>query len=150
MSGKDQIGSGKTTLSLVSLPPVKGVRWRDSICGFNVGDVAVAYLKHRGFVGVAQIRSPAKMIREVRIGNKPLLALPLKCPNMGDNSDDPELSEYICLVEWLKAVPAQEAKWRRTPKLYTTTHVRASLDGQRDTIAVVESAFNLRIGEAVA
>lgn len=90
------------------------------------------------------------MIREVKIGNKPLLSLPLKCGNMSDNSDDAELSEYVCLVDWLKSVPAQEAKSRRSPKLYTTTHVRASLDGQPDTIALVEDAFGIRIADAVA
>lgn len=61
------------------------------------------------------------MIREVRINEKRLLDLPLRCRNMDDNSESQELSEYVCLVKWIKTVPRDEAKWRSFPKLYTTT-----------------------------
>lgn len=128
----------------------QGLRWRDSIRGFNAGDVFVAYLKRHGFVGVGRIQSSAKMIRDIIVGGKSLLSLPMKCPNMADHCDDVELSEYVCLVDWLKTVPRADAKWRSTPKLYTTTHVRASLDGQPGTLAFVEHAFGVRLADAVA
>lgn len=128
----------------------QGARWRDAICGFNVGDVALAYLKRHGFVGVARIKSRAQMIRSVHVDGRPLLSLPLKCPNMADNCENDELSEYVCLVEWLAAVPSSQAKWRASPRLYTTTHVRASLEAQRDTLAFVEQAFGISINDAIA
>ena len=81
---------------------------------------------------------------------KALLSFPLNCENMANNCDDADLSEYVCLVDWLKALPRNEAKWRASPKLYTTTHVRASLDGQPATLAFVEHAFGVSIRDAVA
>lgn len=126
-----------------------GARWRDAILGFNKGDVFVAYLKKHGFVGVGKIKTRATMIRAVRIGAKPLLSLPLRCRRMDERVDDPELSEYTCLVQWIKTVPRDEAKWRSKPKLYTTTHVRASLDGQQQTVKFIEQEFRLSLGKLV-
>jgi len=128
----------------------QGTRWRDAMFGFNPGDVFAAYLKKRGFVGIGRIKTKARMIRDVRIEEKPLLDLPLRCNNMNDHSDSSELSEYVCLVDWLQTVPREEAKWRSTPKLYTTTHVRASLDGQPGTVAFLEAQFGILIRELIA
>ncbi|MCR4320327.1 MAG: hypothetical protein NUV74_08365 [Candidatus Brocadiaceae bacterium] len=66
---------------------------------------------------------------------------------MADNSDDADLSEYMALVHWLKWVPREHAKWRSKPKLYTTTHVRASLDGQQETVKFIEEQFGIAIRE---
>jgi len=128
----------------------QGVRWRNSILGFNPRDVFAAYLKRHGFVGIGRIKSRAKMARDVRVDEKPFLTLPLSCQNMDDNSDDVELSEYVCLVDWIKAFPRSEAKRRSTPKLYTTTHVRASLDSQPNTVAFLEEAFGVNLREMVS
>lgn len=128
----------------------QGVRWRDAMLGFNEGDVFAAYLKRYGFVGVGRIKKRARMIRDVTINGKPLLSLPLQCPNMAHNSDNPGLSEYVALVNWLKWVPRDQAKWRSTPKLYTTTHVRASLDGQQETVKFLEEQFGIAIREIIA
>ena len=119
-------------------------RWRDAICGFNVGDIFAAYLKRRGFVGVGKILTRAKPIDDE------LLKLPLAARRMGDNRHDPDLAEYVCRVEWLKSVPRDQAKSRRTPRLYTTTHVRASLDNQPQTVTFLEEQFNLSIRELIA
>lgn len=128
----------------------QGSRWRDAMFGFNPGDVFAAYLKKHGFVGVGRIKAKAQMIRDVRIGDKQLLDLPLRCKNMNDHSDSSDLSEYVCIVDWLKTVPREEAKWRKTPKLYTTTHVRASLDGQPETVAFLEAQFGILMRELIA
>lgn len=123
----------------------QGLRWRDAILGFRRGDVFVAYLKRHGFVGIGAIREEARMIRDVRINGKRLLSLPLHCRRMAENSDNVDLSEYVCLVDWIKTVRPVDAKWRTTPKLYTTTHVRASLNGQQQTIEFVEEEFKVKI-----
>ena len=128
----------------------QGVRWRDAMLGFNEGDVFLAYLKRHGFVGIGRIKKQAKMIKEVKIGGKPLLNLPLRCPNMGDNSDSPDRSEYVALVDWVKWVPREQAKRRASPKLYTTTHVRASLDGQQETVKFIEEQFGIAIRDIIA
>ena len=120
-----------------------GARWRDAMLGFNPGDVFAAYLKGHGFVGVGRITTEARMARDVSVNGKPLLRLPLVCERMGHDADDTAVAEYVCLVEWLKTVERADAKRRAKPRLYTTQHVRASLDGQPDTISFLESAFRV-------
>ena len=127
----------------------QGARWRDAILGFNKGDVLVAYLKRYGFLGVGRIKKKAEMIRNVYINNKRLLDLNLKCKNMDDNMDDPELSEYVALVDWIRKFPRQEAKWKPNAGLYTTTHVRASLDNQPRTIQYIKEQFGVNLPELV-
>lgn len=128
----------------------QGRRWRDAMLGFNPGDAFAAYLKKRGFVGIGRIKTRAAMVRDVRVNGKPLLSLALSSKGMAENSNDPVLSEYVCLVEWLQTVPSNEAKRRASPKIYTTTHVRASLDGQPATVRFLEQAFGVSIREIVA
>lgn len=117
--------------------------------GFRPGDVFAAYLKRHGYVGIGRIVTDAKMVRDVRVGKRSLLDLPLSA-DLSEHADDPDNTEYACLVEWLKAVPRGEAKWRSMPKLYTTTHIRASLDGQASTVAFLEEAFGVTVRELVA
>lgn len=122
----------------------QGIRWRDAMQGFQVGDVVAAYLKHRGFVGIGHVTERAKPARHVTIGGRPLLKLPLKA-DMADNAESDDLCEYVALVSWAKAVARSEAKWKARSGLYTTTHVRASLDGQAKTISYLERSFGVTI-----
>ena len=128
----------------------QGVRWRDAMLGFKPGDIFAAYLKRRGFVGIGRIVTSAQMARGVHLNGKSLLSLPLQCRGLAENSDKPDLSEYVCAVEWLKTVPRGEAKWRTDPKLYTTAHVRANLDGQPGTITFLEEQFGVSLRQAAA
>jgi len=127
----------------------QGVRWRDAMLGFHQDDVVAAYLKGAGFVGIGQITSPAKPIRDVTIDGKPLLNCQLCCQNMADNVDSDDLCEYVATVKWIKSVDRAEAKWKLKAGIYTTTHVRASLDGQPETIKFLEEAFGLNMRELV-
>lgn len=127
----------------------QGARWRDSMLGFNPGDVFAAYLKSYGFVGVGQIRETAKPVRDVVINGKPLLTYQLQCQGLADNSQSDEYSEYVCVVDWIAAVDRSEAKWRRNEGLYTTTHIRASLDGQPRTIEFLDQEFGVDLRERV-
>ena len=127
----------------------QGKRWRDAMLGFNQGDAVAAYLKRHGFVGIGKIKSQATMIRDVSIDGKKLLSLPLRCQKMSDNSNDDDLSEYVCRVDWLRTFSRKDAKWRSSPKLYTTTHVRASLDGQPGTIKFIEEEFGIKLTDLI-
>lgn len=123
----------------------QGTKWRDAMISFNPGDVFFAYLKRHGFVGVGRIKTEARMIRDTRINGKSLLSLPLRCKGMKDNSDSDNLSEYVCLVEWTKTVSREQAKRRSKPKLFTTPLIRASLDGQPETVSFIEDQFGIDI-----
>jgi len=121
----------------------QGTRWRDAICGFSEGDIFAAYLKGHGYVGIGRIVSSAMPIRDVKIKNKPLLSLDLTSKKMDRNIESDELCEYVALVEWIKTFLYYQAKSVSGKKLFTTTHVRASLDGQPKTKAFLEKSFDV-------
>jgi len=128
----------------------QGIRWRDAMAGFQKGDVVAAYLKNHGFVGIGVLTDRAKPIREVTIKGKPLLSHNLSCSRMSDNAESNELCEYVAPVKWAAAVERGHAKWKTKAGIYTTTHVRASLDGQPKTIAFLEKEFGVNVRELVA
>lgn len=128
----------------------QGVRWRDAMLGFQKGDVVAAYLKKHGFVGIGVLIDRAKPIREVIIKGKPLLSHNLCCPRMAENAESDELCEYVAPVKWAAAVEREQAKWKTKAGIYTTTHVRASLDGQPKTVAFLEKEFGVNLRELVA
>jgi hypothetical protein len=123
----------------------QGPRWRDAICAFQTGDVIAAYLRSRGYVGIGRIAKAAQRIRDVEIAGSRLLDLPLSCGNMGENAGDPEKSEYVALVDWVRKVSRNDAKFERNAGLFTTTHVRASLDRQPRTVAFLDEAFGVSL-----
>lgn len=123
----------------------QGARWRDAMLGFKSGDVIAAYLKGRGFVGIGKLTSEAKPISRVLINSKPLLSCDLRCSGMTDNVESAELCEYVATVNWIKSVDRNQAKMRRKSGIYTTTHIRASLDGQPKTVTFLEEAFAVNI-----
>ena len=127
----------------------QGPRFRDQILGFNKGDLIAAYLKGSGFVGIGKLTSEAKPISQVVIKGKPLLSQKLLCTNMDDNISSADFCEYVATVEWIKTVDRENAKWKKTakPRLYTTTHIRASLDAQPDTVAFLEEAFGITVSK---
>ncbi len=113
--------------------------WRAAILGLKPGDVVAAYLKKHGFVGIGILRDQAKPIREVTIKDKPLLSHNLRCRRMQ--------GEYVAPVKWVVAVRRSQAKWKPKAGLFTTQLVRASLDGQPQTVAFLETAFGIKMAE---
>lgn len=128
----------------------QGPRWRDAMLGFQSGDIVAAYLKARGFVGIGQIMNQARPIRDVVVNGMPLLSQNLFCDHMSENAESDDLCEYVALVDWKCTTERNKAKWRRSAGLYTTTHVRASLDGQPATIDFLEHEFEINIRELVS
>ena len=128
----------------------QGIRWRDAMLGFQRGDAVAAYLKNHGFVGIGVLTDRAKPIRDVTIRGKPLLSHNLHCKGMADNAESDALCEYVAPVKWVAALERGDAKWKAKAGLYTTTHVRASLDGQPRTIAFLEREFGVNVHELVA
>ncbi len=125
----------------------QGAQWARAISGFYEGDIFAAYLKGKGFVGIGRITQRAKPIREVKIKGRPLISLALECQNMDDNIDNDEKCEYVALVEWIKTAPVEQAKMKRNSGIYTTTHVRASLDNQPATKTYLEKEFGVKFDE---
>jgi hypothetical protein len=117
--------------------------------GFEAGDVVAAYLKGHGFVGMGQLVTRARPIREVVIDGKPLLSHDLRCKRMADHAGSDDLCEYVAPIRWIETLDRAVAKWKAKADIYTTTHVRASLDRQPKTIAFLEEAFGLSLREYI-
>jgi hypothetical protein len=70
-----------------------------------------------GYVGVGTVTEPAVPVREFMVevnGQKrPLLEAPLKAPQMANNADDPEKSEYVVRVDWENTCSADDAIWEK-------------------------------------
>ena len=60
---------------------------------------------------------------------------------MADNIASDDLCEYVACVEWKAAVDSENAKWRAG--LFAKPQVRASLDGQPETISFLKSQFQV-------
>jgi hypothetical protein len=125
----------------------QGTRFRDAMLGFNEGDIVAAYLKGKGFVGIGKLTSRAMPIKDVVTSYGPLVTLDLKCKNMIDNITSLDNCEYVATVKWIKVVDRLSAKWESKKGLYTTTHIRASLDGQPKTIEFLEKEFDVALIE---
>ena len=124
-----------------------GLRWRDAMLGFRVGDVVAAYLKGHGFVGIGVIKARARPAREYLADGKSLFEQDLVCKGILQNAENDELCEYVASVEWVVAVKRQSAKWKSNSGLYTTTHVRASLDRQPYTLQFLEEQFGITFNQ---
>jgi len=122
-------------------------RFRDAMLGFHKGDMIAAYLKGHGFVGIGQITQTAMPVREVLIENVPLLQKKLTCPNISENSNNPEKSEYVALVNWISSYSRSKAKWKAKSGLFTSQLVRASMDSQPETVKYLEREFAVIVSE---
>ncbi len=97
-----------------------------------------------GYVGVGTVKEPAVSVKEfkVTVNGKEgsILDAPLKAPNIGENADDLDLSEYLVRVEWIKAVPKAEAYWEKG--LFALQHTACRLTS-KFTIERLSQHFGL-------
>jgi len=124
-------------------------KYSDSMRTLNTGDIVAAYLKGHGFVGVGRVKCQAVKVKDFRYRGKSLKNYKLECPNIYENSENPERSEYLVAVKWVKTYPEKEAKFKRNSKLYTTTHIKASLDNQKITVDFISNEFGVDLYELV-
>ena len=127
----------------------QGPQWRNQVLDLAEGDVVIAYLKSKGFVGVGKVTARAVPYLDFRYEGRFLQDFNLVAPKMWEHSDDPANSEYVVRIRWVVSVPRTEAKWQSNAGLYTTQLVRASLERQPITVAFVEKEFNVRLKELV-
>lgn len=74
-------------------------------------------LPKQGYVGVGTVKESAVPVKdftvEVNGEEKPILNADLEAPKMYENADDPDLSEYLVRVDWLKTLPTDQAIWEK-------------------------------------
>jgi hypothetical protein len=82
------------------------------------------YIPGTGYVGVGIVKDTAVPVKDFKVlvnGQKvPILDLPIFAPNMGEYANEPDKSEYLVRVEWIKAVPKNQAY--REKGLFTNPH----------------------------
>ena len=116
-----------------------GPKYKAQACQLQKGDVVVAYLSKRGYVGIARVIEEAVPARDFRIGNKPLAKVKLKAHDICHDSDDLEKCEYVIKVKWLVAKKREDAIWKHG--LFTARQTRASLEKQPKTLRYVEKEW---------
>jgi hypothetical protein len=121
----------------------QGKIWGEQTQSLREGDVVVAYLSRKGYVGVGVVIERAKMAKDFRINGKRLDELGLACTRMMENAGDPEKAEYPVRVEWKASCEASEAKWTRNKGLFTARMARASLQNQKETMDFISLAFKI-------
>ena len=124
-------------------------KYSEQLEGLQPGDVVVAYLNGHGYVGVGIVEQGPIRVRDFRWHGKPLKRCGLKQPDIYDNSDDEDRSEYPVKVRWKKTVSADRAKWKARKGLFTTRLIRASLANQTKTLTFIEAEFGIRFKDMV-
>jgi hypothetical protein len=120
----------------------QGTKWSDPLKALNIGDIVVAYLKRKGYVGIGKVTDKAKRILDFKFNGKTLKNQNLINPNLFKNSDNKN-SEYLVKIKWIKSVPASEAKWKNNSGFFTTQLIKASLENQIKTIKFLEKEFEV-------
>ncbi|WPR75219.1 GIY-YIG nuclease family protein [Algoriphagus sp. NG3] len=121
-------------------------KWSDPIRTLMPGDIVVAYLKNKGYVGVGRVIQRALKPTEFKAHGIPLKPDDLKIPNIFENSDN-EKSEYLVAVDWIQTVQADKAKWKPRSGLFTSQLIKASLQNQKVTREFLESEFGIDLRE---
>ena len=87
-------------------------KYSDPLQKLKEGDNIFAYMAGLGYVGFGVVYKPAQMVKDFVINEsgKTLLDLPLKAPNVSENCDDPELSEWAVGVNWKKTFNRNDAR----------------------------------------
>ncbi len=70
-----------------------------------------------GYVGVGTVKGDPTPVKDfcVEVEGRaiPILEAPLTAMHMDDNADNPDLCEYLVAVEWIAAVPREQAYWEK-------------------------------------
>lgn len=127
----------------------QGKRWNSLMKDFKPNDILAAYWSQKGFkggyVGIGIVKSNAVPIKEFIVNGHLLRDLmpSLLQPNIFENCDNPEKSEWVISVEWIATVSTEECK--RIPKagIFYTPSTKASLEKQITTLHYLESEFGV-------
>lgn len=95
-----------------------GGRWYSATLGnLFPGARVFVNVPGRGYVGVGTVTEEVVPVRDFIVSvngeNLPILEAPHRAERMDDDSDKPDLSEYMVRVEWEKTVPVENAVWEK-------------------------------------
>lgn len=90
-----------------------GAKFAAAMQKLEIGSTFFAYVSGKGYVGFGRVIEAAVPIKSFTVGsdNTPLLEMDLEAEGLAQNSNDPELSEWVARVDWLKILPKDQACW---------------------------------------
>lgn len=107
-----------------------GGRWYSkTLSNLFPGARIFAYIPGEGYVGVGIVKEEVVMVKDftVELNGKeiPILEAPLKAPLEEGDIEDPEKSEYIVRIDWIKTIPREKAY--REKGMFATQHTVSKL-----------------------
>jgi hypothetical protein len=94
-----------------------GEKYRKAMGNLFEGARVWAAIPGAGYVGVGEVIAGAVGVTDFRVEVDGLavsiLEAPLIAPNMGEDADDPDESEYLAAIRWLDARPREQAVWEK-------------------------------------
>ena len=91
----------------------QGSKYSDPLKKLEVGDSIFAYMKGKGYVGFGIVSEKAQMVKDFIVdkSGKTLLDVSLNAPDISDNRDNPEFSEWAVKVDWRKTFDREDARF---------------------------------------
>lgn len=122
-------------------------KWSDPLKRLQIGDIIIAYLKSKGYVGVGRVTQTRVKAAEFKVNGTPLrdLKSKLQQPNLFENQDNNDLAQYCVGVRWIKKVDKDNAIWEKNKNLFTTQQIVASMLNQTATIEYLNEKFDINI-----
>jgi hypothetical protein len=93
-----------------------GGRWfTNTLSALQPGNRVFACIPKVGYVGAGIVTERAAPVNEFTVGRRktPILDMQLESARLGDDADDPDRSEYLVRVDWIKTVPVSDAVWEK-------------------------------------
>lgn len=116
------------------------------IQSFSEGDIALAYVSRKGYVGVGMVTEEAVAAKDFRINGKSLYELDLiSKKKMIANINNPKISEHIVKVDWKASCGTKDAKWIKDGNLFAPRMAKASMQNQTLTLGFVSRAFKIDV-----
>jgi len=125
----------------------QGARYSSALKKLKVGDKVFAYMKGIGYVGYGIVNREAAMVKEFVVDksdDKKLLDVDLKQPNMKENADNPDLSEWVVGIQWSKTFKREEAK--TFAGVFANQNIVCKLRHQ-STLDFLKKEFNVKESE---
>lgn len=94
-----------------------GEKYRKVMSNLFEGARVWAAIPGTGYVGVGEVVAPAVGVKDFQIEHDgqriPILEAELAAPQMGEDAEDPDESEYLARVRWLDTRTRDQAVWEK-------------------------------------
>lgn len=119
----------------------QGPKYSRPLKKLSIGNRLFAYMKGLGYVGYGEVTKEASLIKDLEVNGKKLLEQPLKAPQAAENSSDPELSEWVVGIKWLKTFERSEPQYFKN--IFANQNIVCKLRDSQ-TLEFLENKFEVQ------